>query len=226
MIPPIKAIRKILWGNIILNDKVIPVIQRPYPYDKTPCITIDDSGGSRFLERQITNEKYPLPNNHPQFDVENPFRKHPQQVLREKYDTTININIWCDSGDELEQLNHKVQELFYQAQSDHYLFCDNYREGTCAYLGVGCYGEHFATNNRSVKKQCPNPLVYNYKNIFTTYNLIRASFHLDQPFTLVDMNREQAVYHSVLKLHTAYYTDYIIGGLINDKIINEDIKVL
>ena len=225
MIPPIKAIRKILWGNITLNNRTIPIIQRHYPYDKTPCITVDDSGGSRFLDREIITEKYPLQNTHPQFDTEDPFHKVPQQVFREKYDTTINIHIWYETGDELEQLNRQVQDLFYQAQTDHYQFCANYHDGDCSYLGTGCLGEHFKTNIRGVKNQCPTPLVYGYKNVFDEYNLIRASFHLDQPFTLMDNNKDQVIYHSVLKLHTAYYVDYIIGALIKND-VNEDTIVL
>ncbi len=212
MIPPLESIRKILTGNVELNGKKIPIIQKNVPYDKTPCITVDDSGGSRFLQRHITKEYYPLKSNHPQYDYDNPFLKHPQQVLREKYDTTISINIWADTGKDLENLNNQVMDLFYKAQTDHYLFCDNYQDGNCAYMDNTCYAQHFL-NNRSVKGQCPKPQIYGYKNIFTRYNLIRASFHVDQPFTLNDTSKDQMVHRSVIRLHTGYYTDYIIGGL-------------
>ena len=91
MIPPLQAVRRILWGNVELEGKKIPVIKRTYPYDKTPCITIDDSGGSTFIKRLITNEEYPLPSNHPQYNPETPFKKQKQQVLREYFQTTLNI---------------------------------------------------------------------------------------------------------------------------------------
>ena len=222
MIPPLNAIKRILWGNVRYKDKLVPVIKRSYPYDKTPCITIDDSGGSSFGERFILNEYYPVDSSHPQYDKDNPFRKIPQQVIREYYNTTLNINIWCNNEDEREALSNTVQDLFYKAQSDHYLFCNNYHDGECSYLGTGCYGEHFDTNNRGVKHQCTNPLVYGYENIFTTYNLIRSSFHLDPPFTLDDNSKTEPVLRSVLRLHTGFYTDHIIGGLVSENISQED----
>lgn len=217
MIPPLKAIRRILWGNIKLNGRTVPVIQRSYPMDMTPCVTIDDSGGSRFLQRHILNEDYPLEPSHPQFDEHNPYELYPQQVLREKYETSIKINTWCDSGDERENLNNIILRLFLEAQSDHYQFCNNYHDGDCTSLGCQCYGEYFNTDKRGVKHQCPNPELYKYKNIFSTYNLERDTFHLDQPYTLEDRVKEDDVYRSVLTLHTAYYTDHIIGGLVSNK---------
>ncbi len=224
MIPPIKAVRRVLWGNITLDGKKIPVVKRSYPYDKTPCVTIDDSGGSAFINRQILNIPYPVSSEHPQFDVENPFKKIPQQVLREYYETTLNINVWSNSEDEREKLNNIILELFYEAQSDNYKFCNKYRDGDCAFMDNTCYGEHFnGISNKVAKNQCPNPLVYGYENIFTTYNLIRASFHLDQPFSLDDTSKDGILLRSVLKLHTGYYIDYVIGGIIDVDLDFEDI---
>ena len=219
MIPPLKAVRRILWGNITINDRVVPVIQRDYPYDKSPCITIDDSGGSRFLQRHILTEEYPLPREHPQFNESKPFKKFPQQVLREFYETTLNINVWSDTGDEREEINKQLLRLFYEAQSDHCRFCNNYVDGECGSLGGVCLGMNTANDKRGVKHQCPNPDLYKYQNIFTTYNLERDTFHLDQPFSLNDTSKEAMIYRSVFKLHTSYFTDHIIGGMVSDNIV-------
>lgn len=219
MIPPIKAIKRVLWGNIILDGVKVPVIKRSYPYDKTPCVTIDDSGGSAFINRHILNVPYPVSNEHPQYDERNPFKKIPQQVIREYYETTLNINVWANTEDERENLNNIILKLFYEAQSDNYKFCNNYHDGDCAYMDNTCYGKHFdGFSHRTAKHQCPNPLVYGYENIFTTYNLIRASFHIDQPFTLDDRSKDDVVLRSVLKLHTGYYVDHIIGGVVDEDI--------
>ena len=226
MIPPIKAIRRILWGNITLNNRTVPVIQRYYPYDKTPCVTVDDSGGSSLIERHIITEEYPLSNDNPLFNPENPFEKHPQQVLREYYNTTININVWSDSGNEQEQLNNIIQNIFYEVQSDNYKYCGNYHDGDCSYMDNTCYAKHFTEDMRGSKHQCPNPLVYGYSNIFKDYNLIRSSFHVDPPFTLDDTDRDDIIYRSVFRLSTGYYIDHIIGGITNtgfdykDKVIS------
>ena len=219
MIPPVKAIVKVLWGNLELQGRKIPVVIRGYPYDKIPCVTIDDSGGSAFVDRRITNEQYPLPPNHPQFDKMNPFKKAPQQVFREYYETTINIHVWCNTEDEREELNNNISRLFREAQSDHYKFCNNYNDGECAYMDNACYAQHFdKVNMKTAKCQCPNPLVYGYENIFTTYNLIRASFHLDEPFSMDDLSKNDIVLRSIRKLSTGYYVDHIIGGITSNKI--------
>lgn len=218
MIPPLQAVRRILWGNVELEGKKIPVIKRTYPYDKTPCITIDDSGGSTFIKRLITNEEYPLPSNHPQYNPETPFKKQKQQVLREYFQTTLNINVWCNTEDERENLNNTILDLIHSAETDHYMFCNNYHEGDCAYMDNTCFAKHFL-NGRSVKKQCPKPRLYGYENIFTTYNIIRASFHIDPPFSLDDLSKNDVILRSVLKIHMGYYTDHIIGGLMSNKII-------
>ena len=227
MIPPLQACHRILWGNVELDGKIIPVVKRSYPYDKTPCITIDDSGGSAFIERHIMEVPKKITPNHPQYDVEHPFKKIPQQIIREEFETTLNINIWCDTEDEREKLNQKVLLLFHQAQSDHYKFCNNYQDGQCSYLGTGCYGEHFdkAMDKRGVKHQCTNPKVHGYKNIFTTYNLIRANFYIDQPFSLDDFTKDNVLLRSVLKLHSGYFVDHIIGGY-EIKEINLDNRLL
>jgi len=225
MIPPLQAIRRVLWGNIVLDGKKIPVVKQGYPYDKSPCVTIDDSGGSVFIERDILNVKYPLPHDHPQFDSQDPFKKMPQQVLREYFETTINIHVWSNTEDEREKLNNIILKLFHDAQSDHYMFCNNYRDGTCAYMDTTCYGEHFSMiNSKLIKHQCPKPSVYGYENIFTTYNLIRASFYLNQPYNLNDYSKDNTMLRSVLKLHTGYYTDHIIGGITSNTItLKEDV---
>ena len=220
MIPPLQAIRRVLWGNIVLDGKKIPVVKQGYPYDKSPCVTIDDSGGSVFVDRWIGNVEYPLPVDHPQYDAHNPFKMFPQQVLREYYETTVNIHVWANTEDEREQLNNIVSNLVREAQSDHYKFCDNYHDGECTSMGTGCYTEHFnKINSRLIKHQCPKPELYGYKNIFTTYNLIRASFYLNQPYNLNDYSKDSTMLRSVLKLHTGYYTDHIIGGIVSDNVV-------
>lgn len=218
MIPVVDAIRRVLWSNVVLDTHKIPVVKRSYPYDKTPCITIDDSSSSTFIDRQIINEDYSIGENHFQYDVD---KQIPQQVLRETHQVTVNVNIWSDTIDEQEKLNNIVMDLFHKAQSDHCMFCDNYDKGTCTKMMVECYGLNTPTDVRGVKQQCPRPYEYGYKNIFTTYNLIRASFMVEQPFNLDDHSKEEILYRSVIRVHSAYYTDYIIGGKQSTNVNND-----
>lgn len=230
MIPPVEAIKRVLWGNLELDGKLVPVIKRSYPYDKTPCVTIDDSSPSGFVNRLIITENFPVNESHPLFDENNPLKKYPQQVLREIHQVTININAWSDSVDEQEKLNNNILRLFHLAQSDFYLFCSNYNKGYCKSMNHTCFAKELYESNsgdlRGVKGQCPKPFDYGYENIFLRYNLYRDSFMVEQPFNLDDKSKDEIVYRSVVKLSTGYYTDHIIGGLVSDKIIFKDEDIL
>lgn len=215
MIPPVKAIRRILFDNVFYNEEIVPVKKRTYPYDETPCITIDDSGSSACLQRDIVNDYYPLDKNHPQYDAEFPFKRYPQQVLRETHQTRVKVNVWCDDEFMREDLNNQVDLLFHQAQSDYYKFCNNYREGDCAGCGGPCIVESLPDDKRAVKGQCPNPSLYHYLNVFDTYGLIRASFIVNQPFSLDDLSKTEPVLRSVFQVTTGYYVDHVIGGRIS-----------
>jgi hypothetical protein len=215
MIPPVKAIRRILFDNVFYDDEIVPVKKRTYPYDTTPSITIDDSGGSAFMERHIVNDYYPLDNTHPLFDDEDPFRRFPQQVLREVHQGSVNVNVWCDDEFMREDVINQVERLFHQAQSDYYIFCDNYRDGECSGCQGPCIVDLTSPDMRGVKGQCPNPELYHYRNVFSTYNLIRSSFIVNQPFSLDDLSRTEPVLRSVFKVTCGYHVDHVIGGLVS-----------
>ena len=220
MIPIVKACRRILFDNVTYKGEIVPVIKRTYPYDKTPCITIDDSGGSACMQIHIVNAPYPLHNNHPQFDEENPFQRFPQQVLQEVHQGNVNVHVWCDDEFMREDLITQVERLFHQAQSDYYKFCDNYRDGECAGCGGPCIVDMSSPDIRGVKGQCPNPELYHYRNVFTTYNLIRDSFTVNQPFSVDDLSKTEPVLHSVFKVTSGYYIDHVIGGIVSQDLDN------
>ena len=222
MIPPVEAIRSILWNRIVLDGKKIPVVKRSYPYDKTPCVTIDDSGASKFYQRHIITEPYPVDESHPQYNPHDPDKLVPQQVIREDYSATINVNVWSDTIDEQEKLNNIIADLFYKAQTDHYMFCTNYNQddNSCGYLGDTCKAYGNRLDKKGVKYQCPSPYDFHYENIFKKHNLVRASFHVNPAFNLDDLNRKEILYRSVIRVETGYYIDYIVGGLKNTGVDN------
>ncbi len=216
MIPLVKACRRILFDNVFYNDEIVPVKKRTYPYDETPCITIDDSGGSAVMERHIVNDDYPVNSSHPLYDPEEPFRKFPQEVLQEVHQGSVRVNVWCDDEFMREDLTRQVELLFHQAQSDYYLFCDNYRDGECAGCGGPCMVDLTQPHFRGVKGQCPNPSLYHYRNVFSTYNLIRSSFIVNQPFSLDDLSKTEPVLRSVFKVTSGFYVNHIIGGIVSN----------
>ena len=222
MIKPIQAIYRVLYGNVMVENKGIPVVKQSYPYDKTPCITLDDSGGVTTISKKITNKKLLLKSSHPQFEL---YHKElvGQQVICETKSTTININIWCDTERERESICKQVLNLFYKAQSDHYMFCSKYDNGYCSYLENEC--EAILDNTiRSVKNQCPYPYDYKYMNIFSRYDLIRDTFHVETPFSVDDLSQKKPILRSVMKVYTNYKDYYNIGGAISQNIeFDEDL---
>ena len=105
MKPVIYAILRVLQGNIQLPDGTdVRLIQSPPVTDHTPCITIDDSSNTRNLGKYFTNKDLPLPETHPQYDETEPEKVWSQQVIQEKRGIDLDLNIWCNTEDEREEL--------------------------------------------------------------------------------------------------------------------------
>lgn len=222
---PIHAILKVLQGHIILTDnREVRLIQSPPQLDNTPCITIDDSGATRILEKHITNMNLPLPSNHPQYDKDNPSKLFSQQIIREKRGIDLDLNIWCNTEDEREEIIQIIRSLFYLAQSDNYMFCSKYNEEThcCSTLQTLCPTHTLTTGQmRGTKGQCISPVENGYENIFTAYDLVRSSFDVAPSYNLDDLNTENMTLRSVIRVSVDYYDYHIIGGIVADTILNK-----
>ena len=223
MIKPIRALLKILYNNVVLNDgTVIKVIKRPYPQDMTPCITIDNSGGTAILQKNIINKDYLIPTNHPQYDKDNPDKKISQQVIREERRISLELSVWCDTENQRDEIVDKINNLFYQVQSDYYKFCSNYNNGQCSSLNVAC--KVTDSTGRGVKKQCPKPNEYDYKNIFKQFDIIRATFDVTPPYILDDLTTNPPTLRSIIEVTFSYYDYHIIGGAISQNLqFNEEL---
>ena len=218
-------ILRVLQGNIIINHGETPVrlIQSPPTTDNTPCITIDSSGGTRNLGKYFTNKDYPLPPDHPQYDHNHPERLFSRQILLEKRGVDLDLNIWCNTEDEREEIITQIRTLFYLAQSDNYRFCSNYNKNTheCNCLEETCPTfELTEPDTRGSKGQCMDPNTYGYKNIFTEYDIVRGSFDVEPAYPLDDLNKENLLMRSVIRVSCDYYDTHIIGGIVSDRIIN------
>ena len=222
MIKPIQAIIRILQGKVILRDGTdVRVVKREYPIDKTPCITIDNSSGTAVIQKNITNKEYIIPSNHPQYDSQNPSKKISQQVIREERNITLELNVWCDNEDQREEICDKIRELFYKVQADHYTYCANYNSGNCTYLKTTCKVD---TSPRGIKGQCPKPREYHYKNIFTIFDIIRATFDVAPSYILDDLTTTPPTLRSIITVSFSYYDYYNIGGGANKGItVNEEL---
>ena len=217
MIKPIRAIIRMLQGRVILDDGTdVRIVKREYPIDKTPCITIDNSGGTAIIQKHITNKDYLIPSNHPQYDKDNPNQTISQQVIREERNITLDLNIWCDDEDQRDEITEKISKLFYQIQSDHYTFCQQYNDGECTYLDRSCAVD--ITTPRGIKHQCPKPKEYHYQNIFNAYDIIRASFDVAPAFIIDDLTTTPPVLRSIIQVSFSYYEYYNIGGAVSENL--------
>lgn len=214
MIKPMRAIIKMLQGKILLQDGTnVRIVKREYPIDKTPCITIDNSGGTAIVQKHITNRDYPIPDTHQTIN---------QQVIREERTITLNLQVWCDNEDQREEICQKIQEIFYQIQSDHYHHCLQYQDGGCAYLNGSCQVN--TDTFRGVKNQCPKPKEYGYENLFTRYDIIRASFDVAPSYIMDDLTTTPPVLRSIIPVSFSYYEYYKIGGAVSEHlIVNEEL---
>lgn len=206
MIKPISALIHMLQGRVILKDNTdVRIIKREYPIDKTPCLTIDDSGGTALIQKKVIDK-----------DCLVKGEVISQQVIREQRSITLNLNVWCDSEDERDEITDKIGEVFYKVQSDYYEYCTQYDEGQCTALDAKC--KVTTGTMRGVKNQCPNPSEYGYQNLFNRFNIIRSSFDVEPPYTLDDLTTTPPIRRSIIKISFMYYDYYNIGGAITQNL--------
>lgn len=77
---------------------------------------------------------------------------------------------------------------------------------------------------RGIKQQCPHPQEYGYTNIFTYYDIIRASFDAEPSYILDDLTTTPPVLRSIIPVSFSYYEYYPIGGAVTEHlIVNEEL---
>ena len=189
-----------LQGKVVLTDGTdVRIIKREYPIDKTPCLTIDDSGGTAIIQKKIINKDYLI-------DGE----MVSQQVIREQRSISLNLSAWCDTEDERDEITDKIRDIFYKLQSDYYEYCTRFNDGDCTYLGETCKVSD--DTMRGVKGQCPKPTEYGYQNLFTKFDIIRSSFDVEPAFIQDDDTTTPITLRSIITISFMYYDYYNIGG--------------
>jgi hypothetical protein len=189
-----------LQGKVVLTDGTdVRIIKREYPIDKTPCLTIDDSGGTAIIQKKIINKDYLI-------DGE----MVSQQVIREQRSISLNLSAWCDTEDERDEITDKIRDIFYKLQSDYYEYCTRFNDGDCTYLGEKCKVSD--DTMRGVKGQCPKPVDYGYQNLFNRFDIIRSSFDVEPDYILDDNTTKPPTLRSIIPVTFMYYNYHNIGG--------------
>lgn len=185
----------LFYNRIILdNNDTLPIIKKPYPVDKTPCITFDEQD-TRLIEKYFTYE--------------------PQEYLNRIYDTDIVVNIWCDSEDDRQNILDQIHTLFNYLETDNYQLCANYDDGTCIYLKDVCPVPS-SDKGRCMKHQCPEPEEYKYCNLFTFYNVYRNTLNVNEGVDNDEYDRKPPLLRTMIKTSFRYLTKYCNDGKISE----------
>lgn len=195
---PVLFLINLLKNRVFINDKVVPLINRSYPTEKLPCLTIDQSGGSLVLDKYI---------------------KHtPNEVLFKEVETTVKIHVWCTKEEERENILSQIKDCNNKCFMDHYSYCTKYNNGICKTLNHECKAM-LIHNARTAKKQCPEPENLEYENMFTRFNIDKFNYCMNPYYHIDDYTSKQRTLHTVIPVEFVYTEAYDNNGLITERII-------
>lgn len=192
-----KAFANLLEGNVTYDDEAVQIIQGYSQIDETPCITIQQ------VAESFVNRRYVEINN--------------IQNIQKTYDSTIWINIWCNTNKQRNLLIEQVQNRILQAEANHYSTCQNFNNGECNVLDSECEALNRNSNSsRVVKNQCPLPDIYT--PFFQTYHIKKNTFCIDSITDADELDIGEPILRSIFSLNMNYDKYYPIGGTTFEKI--------
>lgn len=186
-----------------VNGEPVRLIQAPPQYNNVPCLTIDNSAGTRTLNSNKTN-----------ISVDGRM----QEAIWTLYETDLRIDIWALTEQTRQSLINQVQSCFNKALSDHYEYCTSYNNKTC-----DCIVEQpeYANDKRAVKKQCPCPKELPYENLWTKYHIDITTFTLNPAYDIDKLNETEPILRSRFDISFNYEDYYVIGGITSENILNK-----
>lgn len=193
----------VLQGKLNVGGEPVRLIQAPPQYNNVPCLTIDNSAGTRTLNSNKSN-----------ILVDNRM----QEVIHTLYETDLRIDIWALTEQTRQSLINQVQLCFNKALSDHYEYCTSYNNKTCE-----CIVEQpeYAHDKRAVKKQCPCPKELPYENLWTKYHIDITTFTLNPAYDIDELNETEPILRSRFDISFNYEDYYVIGGITSENILNK-----
>ena len=184
-----------LYHNIRLEDgSIVPVLKKPYPIDKTPCLTLDEQD-TRLKRKYFTYTPY--------------------EYLNREYDTSIVLNVWCDTETDRQNILTEIEKVFNWLETDNYQLCTNYKDGTCTTLKGAC-PVPTGTDGRSKKHQCPQPEKNQYTNLFTYYNIHRNTLNINQGIDNDEYDKKTPLLRTIIQISLNYTTLYCNDGKISE----------
>lgn len=200
-----KTFVKILREKIYVDDKLIPVVIKDYPMDKTPCITISgfnrDKGKHR---RQQVNVLSPLSEDHALYDPKYPERRFPHSAEFSIKSYEIAIHVWCNTERERELIVDQIYDCLFYCMNLHYMFCVRFDPKTklCETNNEICEaitdkGYH------GLRGQCPHH--HNHPlNIMSQNGIIKNSVHISPHYEDDSRDKREPLKHSVIEVNLDY----------------------
>lgn len=200
-----RAFLKLLQGNVIYDDDIVPVVIKDYWYDTTPCITISGMDRTKRSPRQRTTECHPLPETHPLYDPANPYKKYPHLVEKIGRSYEIWINIWCNNERERELITNQVKDCLFYCTNHHYKYCINYDKDTnnCLFTETTC--EAITDNGyHGLRGQCPKPYDNGYCNLFTSNGIKRNTLQIGADYERDEYDHKPPLKRTIIEISFDY----------------------
>lgn len=197
---------KLLQGKITYNDKVVPVVIKDFPYDKTPCITIHGTNRDKGQHRrQLITQFRKLPSNHQLYDENNPDKKYPTLVDYTVKSYDITLNIWCNNEEEREIITNQVKDCLFYCMNHHRDYCIRFDRNAeiCSTTGTRCASFN-DTGFRGLRCQCPDALTYDYCNLLTANGIRRHTVVIDPDYEQDEYNRKEPLKRTIIDISLDY----------------------
>lgn len=198
-----RAFVKILYGFVWYNDDIVPVVIKDYPLDTTPCITIQGMDRtSRQGRRQRSTECHPLPENHPLFDENDPYKKYPTLVEMTTRSYEVVINIWTNNERERELITNQVNDCLFLCLNHHHHYCINYNplDKTCSTTETICASLK-DRGYKGLRGQCPAPIENDYCNLFTNIGIKRNTINIGMDYDMDEYNPKPPLKRTIIEVN-------------------------
>ena len=200
-----KTFVEILRDKIHINDKIIPVVIKDYPYDVTPCVTISGFNRDRGAHRrQQVNVKHKLHPSHPLYDPKYPERRYPHTAEYSVKSYEITIHVWCDTEEERELIVNQVYDCLFYCMNLHYMFCVRFdRESRCCETSGEICDAIRDKGYHGLRGMCPSH--HNHPlNIMSKNGIIKNSVHISPHYEDDSRDKRAPLKHSVIEVNLDY----------------------
>lgn len=137
---------------------------------------------------------------------------------------TIDINLWCNTEEERENISAQIMDCFYRERVAYYTYCSQYDDGLCAFDNLECPCVH-GTDARTIRGQCPEPKTRGYEALWKKHDLIDGTINIEPPMMMDELNEHPPLLRNLFRCTASYYDYYTTDGLLVEDVV-EDIRIV